>query len=166
MTGTEQEHGPWVVLSAGKSHYGHCANAFCNKEAGMHSDTKYWWRGIVMFIHLYVKFLRVTFLIFLLCQRNSTWTLKPEIPFSRVLSIHYIYIGSTYSMSNFHATQEAARGGGIFYLEIETVDLVTKQVPPAYKQIETKLWIYNIYIPIFITHIHTLLCCNVIFNIL
>lgn len=120
--------------------------------------------GIVMFFPLYVKFLRVTFSIFLLCQRNSTWTLKPEIPFFQ--SSHYIYLGSTCSMSNFHATQEAARGGGIFYLEIETVDLVTKQVPPAYKQIETKLWIYNIYIPIFITHIHTLLCCNVLFNIL
>ena len=34
------------------------------------------------------------------------------------------------------------QGGGIFYLEIETVDLVTKQIPPAYKQIETKLWMY------------------------
>ena len=61
-------------------------------------------------------------------------------------------------MSNFHATQEAARGGGIFYLEIETVDLVTKQVPPAYKQIETKLWIYNIYIytNLYYTYTHTI----------
>lgn len=95
-----------------------------------------------MFIHLYVKFLRVTFSIFLLCQRNSTWTLKPEIPFFQSiinpLHLHRVHL----QYVKLPCYTGGRKGGGIFYLEIETVDLVTKQIPPAYKQIETKFWMY------------------------